>query len=130
MNFRAKLRPNSAIHRDWIGAARVGGVISDVQFKRAGQDFVSVDDPLPGPAVSALLHHHMVDLEVSTAPVGSVVIVENDPEQEGSEDEAESEESEAIPAEDPDPLASLWRAKPEPKQDPVMRRRGRPPMNR
>lgn len=128
MNFHAKLRTNSAIHRDWIGAARVGGMISGVRFKRVGQDFVSVEDPLPGDAVSAMLHHHMIEVEVSTVPAGSVEVVEHD---ESDEGEGQPDGVDDTPAEDPDdPMASLWRTKAEPKQEPVMRRRGRPPLNR
>jgi hypothetical protein len=128
VNFRAKLKQNSTIYRRWMGASRVGGMISGVEFKRQAKDFVSVADPLPPDAVSTLLHHHMVELEVSTAPIGSVVVVEN--EDDGQPDDGENQpegEADDGPAETPDPIAALWRSG-EPKQEPVMRRpRGRPP---
>lgn len=128
MNFRAKIKQTSTIYRQWMGASRVGGTISGVQFRRVAKDFVSVDDPLPPDAVSALLHHHMVELEVSTAPIGSVVVVENEDDGQAAEvdDQPEDGADESDPAETPDPIAALWRTG-EPKQEPVMRRRGRPP---
>lgn len=117
MNFRAKLKRNSATYRNWIGASRVGGSISGVMFKRSGRDFISADDPLPGEAVSSMLGNAAVELEISTALAGEVAafgIVDDDP------------SPGVTPDADPDPLASLWR-RGDPTQEPVMRRRGRPP---
>jgi hypothetical protein len=75
MHFRAKLRRTSSIHNDWIGASRIGGTINGVKFERSGlHDYVSAEDPLPGDAVSALLNHNMVDLEVTTTPVQSATV--------------------------------------------------------
>jgi hypothetical protein len=106
-------------------------MISGVQFRRSGRDFVSVDDPMPPEAVSALLAHHTVELEVSTAPTGSIVVVENESEEtdDGASDQGDdTEDTDTESPAKPDPMASLWRN--EPKQEPVMRKRGRPPLSR
>lgn len=142
MNFVAKLRRNSTIHRNWVSARRIGGSISGVQFKKDGAvDFISVDDPLPPEAVAALVHHNMIDLEVTTTPVGEVVAKpkstkgskaaksDADDSNEGESDDVGSESEEG--AEPADPMAALWRNKPpvddgdEGPQKPVMRPRGR-----
>lgn len=132
MNFRAKIRRPSPIHRHWTDTSKIGGTIHGVRFKKAGaRDFVSVDDPLPPDAVSALLSHPDVELEVTTAPAGGVAAVE--------EDQADREEGTDNPAEDPpdeartssDPFSANYvppGSARDPKSEPVMRRPvGRPP---
>lgn len=126
MQFRAKLRRGSNIYKIWFGASRIGGMISGVNFKRIGIDYFSIQDPLAPEYVSKLLHHPMVDLEVRAEPVGSVVVVPNDP---ADELPVPSEPDLAVDPFEKDALDALWR-RDEPKADPVMRRRGRPPLVR
>jgi hypothetical protein len=129
VNFRAKLRRSSPIYKHWTGTSKIGGTINGVQFKKEGpRDFVSVDDPLPPDAVSTLVDHQHVELEVSTTPVGSVI--------EGfdlggaDEDQADAAESGDVGAETAtaDPFAPNYQARSirDAKPDPVMRRPGRP----
>lgn len=123
MNFRAKLKHNSSIYRLWIGASRVGGSISGVQFKRIGRDFVSAEDPLSGEAVSSMLRHEAIELETSTAPVGNLEVVQVAEDDPPADDPPPSDDP---PNPNTDPMAALWRRR-DPPQDPVMRKRGRPP---
>jgi hypothetical protein len=77
VNFHAKLRRASPIYKHWSNTSKIGGTINGVQFKKEGpRDFVSVDNPLPPDAVSALVSHQDVQLEMTTTPVGSVTVIE------------------------------------------------------
>lgn len=132
MNFRAKLRRSSPIYKHWTNTSKIGGTINGVQFKKEGpRDFVSVDDPLPPDAVSALVDHQHVELEVSTEPVGSVTVIEGfDPGSADDEDQADTLELDNAGSEtSADPFAPNYHAPGsvrDPKQEPVMRRAGRP----
>jgi hypothetical protein len=132
VNFRAKLRRASPIYKHWTNTSKIGGTINGVQFKKEGpRDFVSVDNPLPPDAVSALVDHQHVELEVTTESVGSITVIEGyalDGDDDG--DPADSSESEDADAEtSADPFAPNYQAPGsirDAKPDPVMRRAGRP----
>jgi hypothetical protein len=132
VNFRAKLRRASPIYKHWTNTSKIGGTINGVQFKKEGpRDFVSVDDPLPPDAVSALVDHQHVELEISTAPVGSVTVIEGfDLGGADDEDQADGAESGDADAEtSTDPFAPNYQAPGSVRganQEPVMRRAGRP----
>ena len=133
MNFRAKLRRASPIYEHWTNTSKIGGTINGVQFKKEGpRDFVSVDDPLPPDALSALVDHQHVELELSTAPVGSVTVIEGFDLGDGADDgdPADTAESgDADPETSADPFAPNYQAPGsvrDAKPDPVMRRAGRP----
>jgi hypothetical protein len=132
VNFRAKLRRASPIYKHWTNTSKIGGTINGVQFKKEGpRDFVSVDDPLPPDAVSALVDHQHVELELSTTPVGSVTVIEGF-DLGGSDDEDQADTAESDEVADPattDPFAPNYQAPGsvrDAKPDPVMRRSGRP----
>jgi hypothetical protein len=132
VNFRAKLRRASPIYKHWTNTLKIGGTINGVQFKKEGpRDFVSVDDPLPPNAVSSLVDHQHVELEVSTVPVGSVTVIEGfDLGPADDEDQADTSESDDAGSEtSADPFAPNYQAPGsvrDAKPDPVMRRAGRP----
>jgi hypothetical protein len=153
VNFRAKLRRNSPIYKHWIGTSRIGGMINEVQFKKEGtRDFVSVDDPLPDAAITALLGHPHVQLEVSTVPVGSITVIEGfdlggdsggtgdpagDPADAGDSAEDDGDPAEDTGADEPaetiDPFSPNYKpisSVRDSKAEPMMRRPGRQPKNR
>ena len=125
MNFRAKLRRASPIYKHWTNTSKIGGMINGVQFKKEGpRDFVSVDDPLPPDAVSALVSHQDIQLEMTTESVGSVTVGSAD-----DEDQAGSAQSDAAAETSADPFAPNYQAPGsirDAKPVPVMRRAGRP----
>lgn len=137
MQFRAKIKKSSTVYRNWAAGKRRTGKVSGVRFRKVGSDYVSVEDPLHPDHVSALLRNNAVDLEITTAPVGGVEIVEDpdDSGDEASEGDGNPSADTAEPAKDS--LASLFRdgvpklssgeGGQEGDQEPVMRRRGRPP---
>jgi hypothetical protein len=127
VNFRAKLRRASPIYKHWTNTSKIGGTVNGVQFKKEGTlDFVSVDDPLPPDAVSALVSHQDVQLEMTTTPVGSVTVIEAfDLGGADDEDQADGAQSDEVA----DPFAPNYQAPGsvrDAKPDPVMRRAGRP----
>jgi hypothetical protein len=132
VNFRAKLRRASPIYKHWTNTSKIGGTINGVQFKKEGpRDFVSVHDPLPPDAVSALVDYQHVALEVSTAPVGNVTVIEGfDLGTADDEDQTDTSESgDADTETSADPFAPNYQAPGsirDAKPDPVMRRAGRP----
>lgn len=139
MQFRAKIRPNSWAHRDWLGRNRTGGVISRVKFHRIGRDFFSVDDPLGTDAVARLMHNNQVILEVTAhAPLEAIVPAPAKAETVPETDDLERQLVDAIAALQQDPQT------PEPETEetyqadateyaaitPMPKRRGRPPKAR
>jgi hypothetical protein len=129
VNFRAKLRRSSPIYRHWTNTSKIGGTINGVQFKKEGpRDFVSIDDPLPPDAVSTLVDHQHVELEVSTALIGGVTVIEGF-DLDGEDDADQADTSEADEPATTDPFAPNYQAPGsvrDAKPDPVMRRAGRP----
>jgi hypothetical protein len=132
VNFRAKLIRSSTLHQIWSTGHRIGGRVSGVAFRKIGQDFVSIDDPIPADAVSAFRAHHMIELEVSTAPAGDVTVAEGwDLDRDNRDKTEEYQRTEGNESQSTDPYTAdsndlHHNAKPEP----VMRRRGRPPIQR
>jgi hypothetical protein len=133
VNFRAKLRRASPIYRHWTDTSKIGGTINGVRFKKEGpRDFVSVDDPLPPDAVSALVNHEQVELEVTTAPVCSVTVIEGDAldADDEADDQADIPGTEDGAEQSADPFAANYQAPGsirDAKPEPMMRRPpGRP----
>src|SRR5690348_3683150 len=79
MNFRAFIRRGSEVYRRWRHEARIGGTISDVRFHWDGLDYVSDEDPLSAESVAAIKDNNMVQLVLTTAPVGHVSPIEDAP---------------------------------------------------
>ena len=78
MNFRAHLRLNSEVHRRWKMESRIGGLLCGVWFSLVDGLYQS-PDPLPHEHLEALMHHSMVQLVLSTHPVGEVAPVDEPP---------------------------------------------------
>ena len=79
LDFRAKLRRGTAIHRAWTAARRTGGTVNGVLFLKCGaHDYVSAADVLTADEVALFQAHPMIELEMTTLPIGSVEVIEGE----------------------------------------------------
>ena len=76
MRFIAKIKRTSHIHRNWRGAARIGGELNGVSFKiRTNGEFVT--DPIEDAnAVQSVMHHPSVVMEM----IGPALVINHAPE--------------------------------------------------
>jgi hypothetical protein len=90
MQFLAKIRKGSAVHRLWQAQSRLGGELQGVPFKWSITDFAYASTrPLEPTEVALLERHDSVQIAMIGASTGAVTVKQPEPEPEPPEGDDE-----------------------------------------